>query len=101
MQTLVNNPEATLQAVEGMTPVKKTKEKVEAEEQQENPSAVEEKKQLEGQLTQLEAMFTLDKVRAKLHRSTKYFSSSPLSSRSIYISIKRQVIQTSMNHSYA
>ena len=100
MQALMKNPEETLQAVEGMTPVKKTKEKVEAEEQQESPDAVEEKKQFEGQLTQLEAMFTLDKVKTELHRLTKLFSSS-ISFRSIYILIKRQVIQTSMNHSYA
>ena len=96
----MKNPEETLQAVEGMTPVKKTKEKVEAEEQQESPNAVEEKKQFEGQLTQLEAMFTLDKVKTELHRLAKLFSSS-ISFRSIYILIKRQVTQTSMNHSYA
>ncbi|CAF0945953.1 unnamed protein product [Adineta ricciae] len=70
MQALVKNPEETLQAVEGMTPVKKTKEKVEAEEQQESSSAVEEEKQFEGQLTQLEAMFTLDKIDIHIDKAT-------------------------------
>ena len=41
-----------------MTPVKKTLEKVEAEKQTEGN-----KNDSEGQLTQLEATFTLDKVR--------------------------------------
>jgi hypothetical protein len=58
----LNNPEQTLEAVEGMTPVVKKKEEAEAEEN-ENKEAEEKKKELEGQLTQLEATFTLDKVR--------------------------------------
>ena len=45
-----------------MTPVKKTKEKAEAEEQGETKEEPEKKKEFEGQLTQLEATFTLDKV---------------------------------------
>lgn len=51
-----------------MTPVKKTLEKVEAEENpDESPEEkTEEKKtKFEGQLTQLEATFTLDKVKQK------------------------------------
>lgn len=51
-----------------MTPVKKTLEKVEAEENSdESPEEkTEEKKtKFEGQLTQLEATFTLDKVKQK------------------------------------
>ncbi|CAF4278773.1 unnamed protein product, partial [Adineta steineri] len=47
-QSLVINTEETLEAVEGITSVKKTKEK--------------KKKEFKGQLTQLEAMFTLDKI---------------------------------------
>ncbi|CAF3586652.1 unnamed protein product [Adineta steineri] len=62
VQPLVNNTEETLEAVEGMTPVKKTKEKVEAEEQPEKKDTEEKKKESEGQLTQLEATFTLDKI---------------------------------------
>ena len=46
-----------------MTPVKKTKEKAEAEEQGETKDEPEKKKEFEGQLTQLEATFTLDKVK--------------------------------------
>jgi len=42
-----------------MTPVKKTLEKAEAEE---NPQEEKKKHDFEGQLTQLEATFTLDKV---------------------------------------
>lgn len=46
-----------------MTPVRKTLEKVEAEENSEEK--IEEKKsKFEGQLTQLEATFTLDKVKS-------------------------------------
>jgi hypothetical protein len=59
---LLSSPEQTLEAVEGMTPVLKTKEKVEAEEN-ENKESEEKKKEFEGQLTQLEATFTLDKVK--------------------------------------
>jgi len=58
----LSSPEQTLEAVEGMTPVLKTKEKVEAEEN-ENKEPEEKKKEFEGQLTQLEATFTLDKVK--------------------------------------
>ncbi|CAF1542330.1 unnamed protein product [Adineta steineri] len=47
-QLLVINTEETLEAVEEITSVKKTKEK--------------KKKEFKGQLTQLEAMFTLDKI---------------------------------------
>ncbi|CAF1260195.1 unnamed protein product [Adineta steineri] len=47
-QSLVIDMEETLEAVEGITSVKKTKEK--------------KKKEFKGQLTQLEAMFTLDKI---------------------------------------
>jgi hypothetical protein len=45
-----------------MTPVKKTLEKVEAEENPEQKFE-EKKRDFEGQLTQLEATFTLDKVK--------------------------------------
>jgi hypothetical protein len=59
----LSNPEQTLETVEGMTPVKKDKEKAEAEEEQtKNQDTEVKKKEFEGQLTQLEAMFTLDKV---------------------------------------
>lgn len=69
----MSNPEQTLQEVEGMTPVKKTIEKVEAEENQgksvKNNTANEKKNEFEGQLTQLEAIFTLNKVN-KIFSST-------------------------------
>ena len=61
-----NKHEHTLEIIEGMTPVIKTKEKVEAEQQ--HVERIEEKdnnksiREFEGQLTQLEASFTLDKV---------------------------------------
>jgi hypothetical protein len=54
----LSTPEQTLETVEGMTPVLKTKEKVGEEEL----PPEEKKTDLEGQLTQLEATFTLDKV---------------------------------------
>jgi hypothetical protein len=44
-----------------MTPVKKTLEKVEAEENSDE-QIVKKEKEFEGQLTQLEATFRLDKV---------------------------------------
>lgn len=53
-----------------MTPVLKTKEKVKAEENKDKKivkqDTIEKKKEFEGQLTQLEAIFTLDKVKLKL-----------------------------------
>jgi len=58
----LSSPEQTLEAVEGMTPVLKTKEKVEAEENKDKEPE-EKKNEFEGQLTQLEATFTLDKVK--------------------------------------
>ncbi len=60
-QSLLSNPEQTLETVEGMTPVKRTLEKVEADEEN-SESQTEKENDLEGQLTQLEAIFTLDKV---------------------------------------
>ncbi|UJR10669.1 hypothetical protein I4U23_014864 [Adineta vaga] len=70
VQAPVSSAEETLQAVEGMTPVKKSKEKVEAEEQLENPDKVEEEKKFEGQLTQLEAKFTLDRIDLHIDKAT-------------------------------
>ncbi|CAF1265249.1 unnamed protein product [Rotaria sordida] len=71
----LSNPEQTLEAVEGMTPVKKTKEKAEAEENKDKPKTTtdtnEKKKEFEGQLTQLEAMFTLDKIDLHIDESMK------------------------------
>jgi hypothetical protein len=66
-QSTLSTAEQTLEAVEKMTPVQKTKEKVEAEENTEEQliakkDAEEKKKEFEGQLTQLEAVFTLEKV---------------------------------------
>ncbi|CAF0895845.1 unnamed protein product [Rotaria sp. Silwood1] len=71
----MSNPEQTLEAVEGMTPVIKTKEKAEAEEnkdkQIQNKDTTEKKKEFEGQLTQLEATFTLDKIDIHIDESMK------------------------------
>jgi len=64
--TTLSDPEQTLQAVEGMTPVVKTKEKAEAEENENKEPAEEKKKELEGQSTQLEATFQLNKVKVLL-----------------------------------
>ncbi len=63
-QSLLSNPEETLETVVGMTPVKRTLEKVEADEEnsESQTEKEEEENDFEGQLTQLEAMFTLDKV---------------------------------------
>jgi hypothetical protein len=61
-QSLLSNPEQTLETVEGMTSVKKTLEEAEADEENPDQKIEEEKNNFEGQLTQLEAIFTLDKV---------------------------------------
>jgi hypothetical protein len=61
-QSLLSNPEQTLETVEGMTSVKKTLEEAEADEENPDQKIEEEKHDFEGQLTQLEAIFTLDKV---------------------------------------
>ncbi|UJR35157.1 hypothetical protein I4U23_027926 [Adineta vaga] len=69
-QSLLSNPEQTLETVEGMTPVKKNLEKAEADENNEDnvdepivkKPLTEKKSDFEGQLTQLEATFTLDKI---------------------------------------
>ncbi|CAF1245225.1 unnamed protein product [Adineta ricciae] len=65
-QSLLSNPEQTLETVEGMTPVKKNLEKAEADENSGEEvvkkSLSERKSNSEGQLTQLEATFTLDKI---------------------------------------
>jgi hypothetical protein len=58
VQSSLSNREQTYATVEGMTPVKKTLEKVEAEEN----SSVKKQNDFEEQLTQLEATFRLDKV---------------------------------------
>jgi hypothetical protein len=58
--------------VEGMTPVKKTLEKADAEENS-GERIEEKKKDFEGQLTQLEATFTLDKVMIEIIRKKKNF----------------------------
>ncbi|CAF4548650.1 unnamed protein product, partial [Rotaria sp. Silwood2] len=71
----LSNPEQTLQTIEGMTPVLKTKEKAEAEENKDNQiqgiDTNEKKKEFEGQLTQLEAIFTLDKIAVHIDESMK------------------------------
>jgi hypothetical protein len=61
-QSLHNNFEQIYATVEEMISVKKTLEKVEAEENP-NEQIVKKEKDFEGQLTQLEATFTLDKVK--------------------------------------
>jgi hypothetical protein len=61
-QSLLSNPEQTLETVEGMTSVKKTLEEAEADEENPDQKIEEEKNNFEGQLTQLEAIFTLDKL---------------------------------------
>ena len=61
-QGLLSNTEQTLQAVEGMTPVLKTKEKADAEDNGTKEPEAEKKPESENQLTQLEATFKLDKV---------------------------------------
>jgi hypothetical protein len=63
-QAPLSTTEQTLEAVEKMTPVQKAKEKVEAEANSEGQQKAteEKKKEFEGQLTQLEATFTLDKI---------------------------------------
>ncbi|CAF1212266.1 unnamed protein product [Rotaria magnacalcarata] len=75
IQSSLNNPEQTLEAVEGMTPVKKTKEKAESEENKgkkvKTPDTNEKKKEFEGQLTQLEAAFTLDRIDVHIDESAK------------------------------
>ncbi|CAF2933999.1 unnamed protein product [Rotaria sp. Silwood2] len=60
-QSLLSNPEETYEKVEGMTPVKKTLEQSQVDE---NFTEDTEKEQnsYEGQLIQLEARFTLDKI---------------------------------------
>ncbi|CAF2796909.1 unnamed protein product [Rotaria sp. Silwood2] len=69
----LSNPEQTLEVVEGMTPIRKTKEKVEAEEnkdkQIQSTDKIEKKNEFEGQLTQLEAKFTLDKINVHIDKS--------------------------------
>ena len=59
----LNTAEKTLETVESMTPVKKTKEK--AEEEEGEPA-----KAFEGQLTQLEASFKLNKVDLHIDQAT-------------------------------
>ena len=58
----MSNAEETLETIESMTPVKKTKEKVETQGASEKDPAEERRSSLAGQSTQLEATFTLDKV---------------------------------------
>ena len=80
----MSNPGETLEAVEGMTPVMKTKEKAEAEDSQ---TKEEKKSEIGLQLTQLEATFNLKKVPNSLFILSINFSSFP--HRLIYISIKQ------------
>jgi len=93
----LSNPEQTLETVEGMTPVKKDKEKAEAEEQTKNQDTEVKKKEFEGQLTQLEAMFTLDKVTHLI-----FFLIIELnflfSKRLIYILMELEMKRMMMNH---
>ena len=59
----MSNAEETLETIEGMTPVKKMKEKAETRDATDKDQAEERRSSLVGQLTQLEATFTLDKVK--------------------------------------
>ena len=78
-----------------MTPVMKTKEKAEAEENANKEPTGETKKEPEGQLTQLEATFKLHEVKNLFSKSS---SSLLLVERLVYTSTKLQVIQTLTNH---
>ncbi|CAF0751812.1 unnamed protein product [Rotaria sordida] len=60
-QSLLSNSEQTYEAVEGMTPVKKTLEESEVDEES-TEDTEEEQNDGERQLTQLEAIFTLDRI---------------------------------------
>lgn len=77
----MNDPGQTLEAVEGMTPVMKTKEKAEAEDGQ---TKEEKKAEIGLQLTQLEATFNLKKVPNSLSINISSFLL-----RLIYISMKQ------------
>ena len=89
----MSNAEQTLEAVEGMTPVKKTKEEVEG---QENNKSEEEKNKSVLQLTQLDAIFKLEKV--NISPSSNFPFSFRLLSRLIYILTKQQVMIILINH---
>jgi hypothetical protein len=93
----LSDPEQTLQAVEGMTPVMKTKEKAEAEENANKEPTEETKKEFEGQLTQLEATFKLHEVKNFL---SKLSSSLILFERLIYTSTNLRMTRILINHFY-
>ncbi|CAF5095375.1 unnamed protein product, partial [Rotaria sp. Silwood1] len=67
VQSTLSDTEQTLQAVEGIAPVKETKETDEGEKSVDNN---EKKQEFEGQLTQLEAMFTLNRIDIHIDESS-------------------------------
>ncbi|CAF3681386.1 unnamed protein product [Rotaria sordida] len=64
LQSSLNNTEQTLQAVEGITPMKETIE------EEKSVDIDEKKKEFEGQLTQLEAIFILNRIDIHIDQSS-------------------------------